>query len=121
MSSICHRKHAISLLCSNDPDLLDFLFTPDRRHLCWETAQDAAFTASMMRRERSLLVRISLDIWNGTGFSRLPEVYQCLNEVRFEAFTLAMESLWGSRGCHCLSCIQRLHPALNFIPATSET
>ena len=74
----------------------------------------------MMQRERSLLVRIGLDIWNATGFSRFPEVYEYLNEVRFEAFSLAMESLWGSRGCYCLSCIQRLHPSLNFMPITSE-
>jgi hypothetical protein len=31
MSAICQRKHAISLLFSNDPDLLDFFFTRDHQ------------------------------------------------------------------------------------------
>ena len=121
MSTICTRQHSISLLLSNDPDLLDFLFTPCRTRLNWETPAEAAFATGMMDRERSVLVRIALDIWNSTGFSRLPEVYQQLNEVRFEAFTLALESLWGRRGCHCISCVQRLHPALGSRATVSGT
>lgn len=119
MSAICNRHHAISLLFANDPDLLDFLFVSDRSQLYWASSHEAAFTASMMRRERSLLVRVGLDIWNGTGFSRVPEILD-LNEHRFEAFVLAMEALWSTRGCHCLNCIQRLHPILLPLPVSSE-
>jgi hypothetical protein len=120
MSAVCNRHHAISLLLANDPDLLDFLFTSDRSQLCWETPHDAAFSASMMQREQSLLVRIALDIWNETGFSRLPEVYQELSEHRFEGFLLAMEALGSSRGCHCLSCIHRHHPSLQIFRVFPE-
>ena len=120
MSSICNRKHAISLLLSNDPDLLDFLFTPDRSRLDWDNPHEAAFTASMMQRERFILVKIALDIWNCTGYSRLPEIYQHLGSERFEAFSLAMEQLWGLKGCHCLGCSQRLHPPLGHTQIISE-
>lgn len=120
MSSLCNRKHAISLLFSNDPDLLDFLFTSDRSRLDWDSPYEAAFAASMMQRERFILVKIALDIWSCTGYSRLPEIYQQLGSERFEAFVLATEQLWGLRGCHCLGCSQRLHPVLGPTSINSE-
>jgi len=111
MSNVCNRKHSISLLFSNDSDLLEFFFTPGREAMAWDSPSEAAFVTGMMKRERAILVRVALDIWNSTGFSRLPEIYQVLGSERFEAFTLAMEQLWARRGCHCLGCIQRLHPS----------
>lgn len=111
MSPICNRKHAISLVFSNDPDLLDFFFTEDRESMRWDSAYEAAFTSSMMKKERAILVRAALDIWNSTGFFRLSEATQSLGPERSEALMLALELLFHSRGCHCLSCSQRLYPS----------
>jgi hypothetical protein len=111
MSNVCNRKHAISLLFSNDSDLLEFFFTEDRESMAWDSPYEAAFVSGMMSRERAILIRVALDIWNSTEFSRLPEICQILGKERFEAFTMAMELLWGMRGCHCLGCTQRLYPS----------
>ena len=111
MSSICNRKHSISLLFSNDPDLLDFFFTDDRESMGWPSPYEAAFTTGMMKKDRAILVRAALDIWNSTGFFRLSEAFESLGSERAEGLMLALQLLFQSRGCHCLSCSHRLHPS----------
>jgi hypothetical protein len=46
MSGICQRKHAISLLFSNDPDLLDFFFTADRESMDWVVSENSCLAVS---------------------------------------------------------------------------
>lgn len=111
MSTICQRKHAISLLFSNDPDLLDFFFTQDHQHFGWESASEAAIVSGMMKKERAILFRAALDVWNSTGFFRLSEAFESLGPDRSECLMLGLETLFQSRGCHCLPCSHRLHPS----------
>ncbi|MDQ3231200.1 MAG: hypothetical protein M3Q07_05210 [Pseudobdellovibrionaceae bacterium] len=121
MSVICQRKHSISLLFSNDPDLLDFFFTRDHQSFGWESASEAAFVSGMMKKERAILVRAALDVWNSTGFFRLSEAFENLGPDRSECLMLALETLFQSRGCHCLQCSHRLHPSPRIASEVSLT
>lgn len=120
MSGICQRKHSISLLFSNDPDLLDFFFTKDREAMGWDSPGEAAFASGMMKKERAILVRAALDIWNSTGYFRLSEAFESLGPVRSECLLLALEQLFSSRGCHCLGCSHRLHPSHRYASEVSR-
>lgn len=106
---ICQRKHAISLLFSNDPDLLEFFFMGDRFSARWRNSFDVAAYSSMLKRERAILVRAAVDIWESSGFVRLFEVFEGLSPDRSECLMLALDVLVNNRGCQCINCSLRLN------------
>jgi hypothetical protein len=111
MSGFCQRQHAISLIFSNDPDLLDIFYSWDRTDFGWETSAEIARSSGKLQREQAILVRAALDVWNSTGYFRLSEAFESLGSVRSECLMLALDALFQSRGCHCLHCSHRLHPS----------
>jgi hypothetical protein len=105
---VCNRHHAISLLFANDPELLNFFFTPDRQQLRWV---DSTLTARHARYwldvEQEILVRFALCLWLESDHGRLREAIHGLCTVRFECLLRAMELLHAARGCDCQNCRQR--------------
>ena len=82
------RLRAVSLLLANDSMLLDFLFDPSRRHLAAAPA-DLLFEAGVLSSGQQVLVRLALDIWDGSGGSHVIDIIHRLDPIRFEAFLLA--------------------------------
>ncbi|MCX6127490.1 MAG: hypothetical protein NTX25_00310 [Proteobacteria bacterium] len=90
--SIDSRHRAISLLLANDLQLLEFLFSSDRPILN-SAPKKLLDDAEGFSWGRQLLVRLALDIWSDAGGARLADVVWALDDVRFEGFLLALESL----------------------------
>ncbi len=95
-SKICPKRHAISLLLSNDNKLLGLLFHENHEGLRAEPEEIIEFARGYSTGQQ-LLVRIALDIWSGGGKANLWDILTTLDLVRFEAFMLALESLMFSR------------------------
>jgi uncharacterized protein YgfB (UPF0149 family) len=89
---VSQEMHAISLLLSNDPWLIDFLLSQDRSTLNDSTEALAQLSKGFSRGQQ-VLVQVALDIWSGEGSALIADVLWCLDSVRFEGFMLAMESL----------------------------
>lgn len=104
-SFTCNREHAISILLSVDPDLVDYVYHETEGR--WDSSFDADFFAQSLGRERSTLVQIALDIWRSTNFSSLTEIFEAFSQERFEAFIIAMEQLKTQNGCSCRNCNYR--------------
>lgn len=86
------RHRALSLLLANDPALLDFVLDPTRRRLRQSPRRLRRDARNFPSGER-ILVRIALDLWNGSGRARLADVVRRLDPVRLEGFLLAVQFL----------------------------
>ena len=104
----CNRHHAISLLFANDPDLLNFFFTPNRQQLTWGSARRTMrWAVNCLDSQQATLVRIALGIWLERGRCSFVEAYRGLGVSGFETFLRALELLSSTGGCSCPSCGQR--------------
>lgn len=86
------RYRAISILLANNPRLLDYLFQKNRHQLQQppeEIMEDIGYLSS----GEQVLMRIALDLWSGDGAARLGDIVWTLDDVRFDAFLMALESL----------------------------
>lgn len=87
------REHeCISLLFANDPWLLDFLLSADRRslRLC---AEDLVSETVHFSFAHQVLVRLALVFWQGEGEIAILDVFLGLDEVRFECFLMAIQRI----------------------------
>jgi hypothetical protein len=107
---VCRRHRAISLLLANDPAVLEFLLDSRRSRLN-ASSGTLKREAALLSSDEELLVRIALDIWNGSGRTRLADTWRFLPDYRFESFLLALEFLGATAysGCHCHVCKDK-HP-----------
>lgn len=103
---ICRRHRAISLLLGYEPHLLDFLFVPARTRLK-AGARTLKREAAILGPQRHLLVKIALDIWSGTGGTRLSDPCRILAPHHYDCFLTAMEYLGATAalGCRCGHCL----------------
>lgn len=88
----CRRLQAISLLFANNPNLLKFMFLPDRRGLSAPPSELLEFANGFSSGEK-ILVQVALDLWSGEGHAQMGDVVERLDLVRFEGFMLALECL----------------------------
>lgn len=86
------RWQAISLLLSNDPWLLDFIFKADRSGLMADPKALIEASCSFSGGQQ-LLIQIALHIWTDDGGLSLWDITHSLDEIRFEAFSLCLEAL----------------------------
>jgi len=104
----CRRYEAISLLCANYPEVLDYLFNDARTALSedWQTMQDESWLFDPRRR---VLLQLAICIWTQATSIMLFETYCHLNAADFEGFILALECLGASSHdeCTCEFCRRR--------------
>lgn len=88
----CFKLEAISLLLANDSYLLDYLLDNNRVGLV-ASEDDLIRMSGGYSSGQKLLIRMAMDIWSLSGDSQLSEILYRLDDVRFEAFLLAMHRL----------------------------
>ena len=88
----CFKLEALSLLLANDSYLFDYLLDNTREGLS-ASEDDLICMAKAYSGGQQLLIRIAMDIWSLSGDSPLSEILYRLDDVRFEAFLLAMRRL----------------------------
>lgn len=86
------EMESISILLANDPQLLDFLFTKDRRYLNG-SPEDIIISMGMFSSGEQLLIRAALDLWSSSGSCSVGDIIKTLDDCRFESFLLAVEKL----------------------------
>lgn len=86
------RLNAISLLLSNDPKLLDFLFDGSRRRLA-ASPRSLKRSAKAFSNGQRVLIAMALDIWDECGGARLSDVIYGLDTLRLSTAMLAIEAL----------------------------
>ncbi len=106
----CHRYHAISLLLSNDPALIDEILSEDRVRLHDDWIDGCADVDKSP--EDLLLIGTALAIWTGRRAIYCLEELGALDNERLEAFHLAEDLLAGvAENCqcdYCISCMKSL-------------
>lgn len=103
--AFCHRHHAVSFLFANDPQLFEFMFDADHRHLC-------ALPSALVREswflplEERVLAVLALCIWTERGHWPVHEAYLYLSDYRYEGLQLALEYLGNVAPglCACSYC-----------------
>jgi hypothetical protein len=92
------RLHAISLLLSNDPWLLDLVLTDCRDGLRPGLEQLRLETGDFSPQE-ALQLQFCLDVWHDAaiGGALILDALRYLDNARFEALLLALECLRFSR------------------------
>ncbi len=85
------RFAAISRLFTRHSKLLGFFFNIDKPELQWEPEEMLRIGRGFSSGER-LLLRVGLDIWNGSGSVKIEEILDVLDEDNFcktlEALTI---------------------------------
>src|SRR5690348_6304225 len=93
----CSKYRAILMLLADDPNLLVFFFGSS-------TSQLAAPSATLLREARAftsseqVLVRLALDMWDGSGKCTLEDVLAGLDETRLQNAISATAALVCSLG-----------------------
>jgi hypothetical protein len=80
---------AISKLYSDNEFLIHFLFNPDRPILA-KSSEDLIYDSGVFSNSEQLLVRIGLDIWNGSGGIHFNELYEDLDSQNFQKVLLVL-------------------------------
>jgi hypothetical protein len=95
-SSDQHLFTAIARLFHNNPQLLEFLFHPSEPQLALPCKKIKQLTRSFSSADE-LLVRMGLDIWNGSGTINFNEIHEKLDEKNFTNVILTLGYLRGYR------------------------
>lgn len=75
----CLLGEAISLVLLNHPNILEFLFDPIRAKLRKSPDELLQLSKSFSSGER-ILVRVALDIWNGSGNATVWQILESLDD-----------------------------------------
>jgi hypothetical protein len=105
----CRRVHAISHLFIDDPGYMNYVFNVDRSELSASPEKMArqADRLSGIDHQQALLVRVALDIWAGTKFTRISSLFAELHVSRLEKVVAALLFLNVVGGCACPRCKRR--------------
>ena len=107
-NTVCNRHHAISLLFANDPELLDFFFTRDRKALRFITPKmTLRYARKQLKHPKILPIHIALDLWLNTRRTSMAAILRDLTRPQFEGFVMGFELLYDRGGCNCQNCKQR--------------
>jgi hypothetical protein len=94
-----HLFTAVARLFRNNPQLIDFFFHPSEPQLALPCKRIKQIARSFCSADE-LLVRMALDIWNGSGAINFNEIYQKLDEKNFTNVILTLGYLKGDRMLH---------------------
>ena len=73
---------AVARVFRNHPNLLDFLFEPERPRLrC--APEDMLRQIRGLSSSEQILIRIALDIWSGSGNAKLWQIMETLDDGNF--------------------------------------
>ena len=105
----CWRSHAISHIFADDPQFINFVFSEDRSELHNSPSKLVRQVEYLdgIDRQQALLVRVALDIWGGTKFTRLSALYAELSDFRLDNVIRALVLLHQTAGCNCPMCKRR--------------
>ena len=120
-TTACSRLHAISHIFADDPEMLDFCFTPDRYGLneAREKTVRRADTMDGIDFEKAILVRVAMDLWADTKYTRLSTLYSLSNH-RLDSVVRALMFLNTTGGCGCPRCRRRPSPSTEPRATTSS-
>lgn len=104
----CNRRHALSILLANDPNLLGFIFNDTERAIAPADFATWVAEGQEMDGQVELLISLALEIWWDRQIAPLHEAYRYLGKIRFEGLLMAMEFLYAAGGCGCQNCRQRI-------------
>ncbi len=82
-------KEALLMLFGYNKDMLHFLLNPDRPCLA-SCSEDIKKQSNCFSTGEQLLIRIGLDIWDGSGGIHFNELYQNLDETNFQRILLVL-------------------------------
>ena len=82
----------LNLIFRNHPELLEFLFDPARARLRLE-AEDLLAAAGAFSSGEKILVRVGLDLWNGSGHVQLWDVIERLDIENYRHVLLGLRHL----------------------------
>ena len=88
-----HLQVVLNLIFRKHSKLLEFLFEINKPRLCAEPrillAESGGFSSG-----EQLLIRIALDIWDGSGNARISDIIKSLDD---ENFRNVLASIWNLR------------------------
>jgi hypothetical protein len=94
-----HLFTAIARLFRNNPQLLEFFFHSSEPQLAFPCKKIKQLARSLSSADE-LLVRMALDIWNGSGTIHFNEIHEKLDDHNFTNAILTLGYLRGDRMLH---------------------
>lgn len=85
-------QETLNLIFRNHPPLLDFLFEKDRPRLRAEPEYLLDYAREFSHGEQ-ILIRLALDLWNGTGKVRMWEIVESLDDGNYECVLAGLRHL----------------------------
>lgn len=82
-------KEALSMLYGHNENMLHFLLNQDQPCLI-SSSENIKNQANVFSTGEQLLIRIGLDIWDGSGGIHFNELYQGLDERNFQKMLLVL-------------------------------
>ncbi|MBF0316483.1 MAG: hypothetical protein HQK52_23910 [Oligoflexia bacterium] len=80
---------ALSMLYGQNENLFHFLMNPDNPRLT-ATSDRIKYNSGVLSSGEQLLIRVGLDIWDGSGGITFNELYQKLDEKNFQKIILVL-------------------------------
>jgi hypothetical protein len=80
---LVHRLSVIRIILKDDADLMRFIFSHKNAELRADPKIMINEAGEELSRSEQILIRIAMDIWNGSGEARLPDILEILtaNEI----------------------------------------
>lgn len=84
----------LNIICAQHPELLEFLFEKDRPRLKQESDILLSRFSGYSSGQR-ILIRMALDLWNGSGEVKLWQIIEGLDDNNYENVLIGLRHLRG--------------------------